>query len=167
MFSMPLAAAPADLDDLFRELGNPDATDWQQVEGQIWDAWSRSGSDSIDLLLKRGESALEKGDLEAAIAHFTAVIDHAPEFAEGYNGRSRAYYEAGRFGPAVADIGKVLTLNPRHFGALTGLGSILEQIGKPQDALEAYRQVLTIHPHVEDVKTAVERLEVETQGTDL
>ena len=56
-----------------------------------------------------------------AIEHFTALIDHAPDFAEGWNARATAYYQTGDFGPSIADIGQVLTLNPRHFGALVGL----------------------------------------------
>lgn len=167
MFSMPLAASPTDLDDLFAELQDAQAENWQMIEGQILTEWSKSGSDAMDLLLKRGESALDSGDTDTAIEHFTALIDHAPEFAEGYNGRAKAYFDAGKYGPALQDIGTALTLNPRHFGALTGLAAILEETGSPEDALLAYREVLAIHPHLEDVKTAIERLTVATQGTDL
>jgi tetratricopeptide (TPR) repeat protein len=102
-----------------------------------------------------------------AIDHFTALIDHAPDFAEGWNARATAYYQAGEFGPSVADIGHVLTLNPRHFGALAGLGAIFEELERPEQALEVYRAALAIHPQQPGVLEAVERLQALTQGQDL
>ena len=107
------------------------------------------------------------GDVAAAIEHFTALTDHAPDFAEGWNARATAYFQAGELGPSVNDIAQTLTLNPRHFGALSGLGMIFEQLEQPEKALEAYEAALAIHPHLEGVIEAVERLEAETAGTDL
>lgn len=107
------------------------------------------------------------GETAAAIEHFTALIDHAPEFAEGWNARATAYFVAGEFGPSVNDIARTLTLNPRHFGALSGLGMIFEQLEQPEKALEAYEAALAIHPRLQGVIEAVERLEAETAGTDL
>ena len=121
----------------------------------------------MDLLLKRGQEAMEAGDLEAAIEHLTALTDHAPDFAEGWNARATAYYMAGEFGPSVADIGRVLTLNPRHFGALSGLAMILEETGKPERALEVYKAALAIHPHLEGASEAIERLVTEAEGQEL
>jgi Flp pilus assembly protein TadD len=74
---------------------------------------------------------------------------------------------AGEFGPSVADIGRVLTLNPRHFGALSGLAMILEESGKPEKALEVYRAALAIHPHLQGATEAVERLSKEAEGQEL
>ena len=113
----------------------------------------------LNLLLERGNAALEAGDSEAAIEHFTALIDHAPDFAAAWNGRATAYFSAGLYGPAMADIAHVLRLEPRHFGALTGLGVILEEAGKREQALAAYRMVLEINPNREDVLEAVAALE--------
>ena len=113
----------------------------------------------MDLLLKRGEDALAQGDAQAAIDHFSALVDHAPEFAEGYNARAAAYFEAGYFGPALADIRSVLALNPRHFEALTGLAVLQEALGEPEKALETYRDVLELVPNNQDVLDAVSRLE--------
>ena len=89
------------------------------------------------------------------------------EFAEAWNARATAYYMAGEFGPSVADIARVLTLNPRHFGALSGLAMILEESGKPEKALEVYRAALAIHPHLQGATEAVERLETEAEGQEL
>jgi len=165
--SGPLGAQSADLDQLFEDLSEATPDSMGRIEGQIQAAWERSGSPAMDLLLRRGKDALENGDLEAALDHFGALVDHAPEFAEGYNGRATAFYLTGRVGPAIEDIRTVLRLNPRHFGALRGLAIILEDIGRPEDALEVYREVLEIHPLAEAVNEAVERLEIDLEGRAL
>src|SRR5690606_16678794 len=116
---------------------------------------------------KRGREAMEAGDLKAAIEHLTALTDHAPEFAEGWNARATAYFLAGAFGPSVDDIRHTLALNPRHFGALAGLGQILEQSGRTRAAIGAYRAALAIHPHLDGIRNALERLERDTSGTDI
>ena len=84
----------------------------------------------MDLLLQRGQEAMEAGDLDAAIEHFTALTDHAPDFAEGWNARATAFFQDERYGPALADIERTLALNPDHFGALMGLAMILEQLDR-------------------------------------
>jgi tetratricopeptide (TPR) repeat protein len=102
-----------------------------------------------------------------AIGHFTALIDHAPDFAEGYNARATAYFQSGDLGPSVSDIARTLTLNPRHFGALAGLGAIFEQLNEPAQALEVYKSALAINPHMSDIRDAVTRLETFLGGQEL
>ncbi|SPH18647.1 hypothetical protein DEA8626_02187 [Defluviimonas aquaemixtae] len=121
----------------------------------------------MDLLLKRGREAMEAGNLQAAIEHFTALTDHAPHFAEGWNARATAYYLDGEFGPSIADIQRTLALNDHHFGALSGLGMMLEELGRDDDALEIYRAARAIHPHLPNVIEAIQRLERKTAGTEL
>lgn len=163
----PVLGQTAKLDDLFQRLKNTDAASARQIEREIWIEWSRSGSPAMDLLLQRGRDAMAAGDSRAAIGHLTALTDHAPDFAEGWNARATAYYNAGQLGPAVADIGRALQLNPRHFGALSGLGMIFEELGRPEKALEVYRKVLDIDPYAEGVPEAIERLSATTEGRDL
>lgn len=155
------------LDSLFEELKGADERAAARIEREIWNEWSKSGSPAMDLLLQRGRDSMAAGETAAAIEHFTALTDHAPEFAEGWNARATAYFQAGELGPSVNDIARTLTLNPRHFGALSGLGMIFEQLDQPEKALEAYRAALAIHPRLQGVIEAVERLEAETAGTDL
>lgn len=162
-----LAQDAVKLDGLFERLKTAEEAEAGRIEREIWIEWSKSGSPAEDLLLQRGKDALDLGDIPAAIEHFTAVIDHDPEFAEAWNARATAYYMAGEFGPSVADIARVLTLNPRHFGALSGLAMILEESGKPEKALEVYRAALAIHPHLQGATEAVERLETEAEGQEL
>jgi Flp pilus assembly protein TadD len=163
----PLAAASVDMDGLYAELADPDNPAWERAQADILREWSKSGSATMDLLLKRGKDAMEAGDLPAAIEHLTALTDHAPDFAEGWNARATAYFMAGEFGPSLADIRKTLALNPHHFGALTGLGTILEQSGQPEEAMRAFRAALALNPHQENVTQALERLEKDAIGVDI
>lgn len=152
---------------LLEQLAKPEQPGWQQIEQAIIAEWSKSGSAAMDLLLSRGQKALNAGEMKTAIAHFSALVDHAPDFAEGWNARATAFFQAERYGPALADIERALALEPRHFGALTGLAIILEQVGYPEDALEAWRAVKAIHPHRPAVKEALDRLESEVGGRRL
>lgn len=160
------AQTPA-LDSLFDELQTADARAAERIEKEIWNEWSKSGSPAMDLLLQRGRDAIEAGDIPTAIEHFTALTDNAPDFAEGWNARATAYFMAGEIGPSVNDIAKTLNLNPRHFGALSGLGMIFEQLDQPEKALEAYKAALAIHPQLQGVIDSIERLDAETAGQDL
>lgn len=162
-----LAQDNAKLDDLFLRLKTADVAEAGRIETEIWIEWSKSGSPALDLLLQRGKDAMDLGDYPAAIEHFSAVIDQDPDFAEAWNARATAFYMAGDFGPSVADIATVLTLNPRHFGALSGLALILEETGKPERALEVYRAALAIHPQMQGAAEAVERLEKQAEGQEL
>lgn len=163
----PVYADDADLDALFEALKFADETTYEEIETRIWEEWSRSGSAAMDLLLERGRRALEAGDTTAAIEHLTALIDHAPEFAEGYNARATAYFQADLYGPSLADIRQTLILNPRHFGAISGLAMILDELGESEGALKAWRAVEAIHPARPGVRENIERLEKKVEGTSL
>ena len=159
-------AAAQEVGELLERLADPELERWQRVERQIVSEWSKSGSAAMDLLLRRGRDALAEGDHEAAIEHLTALVDHAPDFAEGWNARATAYFESDRLGPAMHDLRRALALNPDHFGALTGLGSILEETGAYERALDAYRAAHDIHPHQPVIGRAVERMERRVYGFD-
>jgi tetratricopeptide (TPR) repeat protein len=162
-----IAQDAAKLDDLFNRLKTAGAEEAGRIETEIWIEWSKSGSPAMDLLLQRGRDAMDMGDNLQAIEHFTAIIDHSPDFAEAWNARATAYYLAGEFGPSVADIAHVLSLNPRHFGALSGLAMILEESGKLERALEVYKAAIAIHPHMQGAADAVKRLETQAEGQEL
>ena len=155
------------LQELLNRLADPETRNWQLVEQEIIQRWSISGSATADLLLSRGMGALQSGDTGRAITHFTALVDHAPEFAEGWNARATAYFQAGLYGPSISDVQMVLSLNPNHFGALTGLGIMLEEMGELPDALRAYRSAAAIHPHRPDIEGAIARIEQALEGTAL
>lgn len=160
-------AGAADLDALYDRLATASEQEAPRLEAEIEGEWQRSGSASMDLLLQRGQDALAAGDTAAAIDHFSAAIDHAPDFAEAYNSRAAAFFQEGDFGPAITDIGQVLRLDPRHFTAITGLALMLEEMDRPREAIEAYRAALAIHPHLPGVRDSIDRLTAETDGQEI
>lgn len=166
-FATATLADDAELEALFAGLKTAEPEAAQQIETRIYQIWSQSGSPAMDLLLERGREALNAGDPDSAIWHFTALIDHAPEFAEGYNARATAYFQKGRYGPTLEDIRSTLALNPRHFGAMSGLALVLEEIGKPAAALEAWREVERLYPSREGLDAALQRLTREVEGATL
>lgn len=154
--------------DLLAELATAeDAATADRLEDQIVDAWSKSGSPAMNVLLRRGRAALEVRDWALAIRHFRALTDHAPDFAEGWHGLALAYYNADRLGPAMDALERTLTLNPYHFGALRGVAAVHEQIDNPTLAYDAYARVLAMRPHAPDIVAAMERLEPAVTGTAL
>lgn len=161
------SAAQDSIDTLLERLQSANPDQAEQIVQEIWAQWSKSGSDAMDLLLSRGRAAMAAGDAALAVQHLTALVDHAPDFAEGWNARATAYYQAGAFGPAVADIARTLSLNPQHFGALTGLGAIFEELGAPEKAIDAYRAALDINPHATSAADAIARLQTQISGIDL
>lgn len=156
-----------DVAALLDRLADPSEPGWRRIERQILRAWARSGSATVDFLFQRGQAALQAGDVEAAIAHFSAAIDHAPDFTEAWNARATAFYMANRLGPSMADIEVVLSREPRHFGALAGLGMILEQTGRLEAARAAYAAALAVHPHRPQLREALERLDLALAGRAL
>lgn len=158
---------PAHLDMLYTQLQEADPEDWQDIEAEIFQIESDSGSMAMDFLLQRGERALLAGEYPGAVAHFSALVEHAPKFAQGYSGRATGYFLQQEYGLAMADIRQTLILNPRHFGALTGLAMILEETGDPARALQAYRMVQAIHPYLDAVNAAVNRLRMAHEGMEL
>lgn len=165
--AFPAAADEAELEALFEGLKTADASAAAQIEARIYDLWSQSGSASMDLLLERGQEAMMAGDTKLAIQHFSALIDHAPDFAEGYNARATAFFQIGQYGPSLEDIQHTLALNPRHFGAMSGLALIFEEIGRPGDALAVWREVKKINPSREGMEEAIRRLERQVEGETL
>ena len=114
------------LDELFVLLKEADPEDFLEIERDIVDIWTDSGSAAMNLLLERGRLAMLDQNYPKAIEHLSALIDHAPEFAAGWNARATVYYFTDEYTLAISDIRQTLFLNPRHFGALNGLGLIFE-----------------------------------------
>lgn len=171
MFAFEIAAAqPVSkdrLDFLFERLSDPDLENWEEVEKEVWHLWSNSGSRSMNLLLELGTRAMAKGDLRTAVERFTVLVENAPGFAEGWNKRATAYFLMRRYSLSLADIEKTLTLEPRHFGAMSGLGMILERFDRNEEALGVYEHLVTIHPHRQDAHDAIRRLRTRVLGTEI
>ena len=164
------AAAQEDadgLDDLFGALKSAEGADAERIAEKITDEWARSGSPAMDILLERGNAALESGNDRVAIEHLSAAIDHAPGFAEAYHLRATAFFKQRRLGLALEDLRMALALNPRHFGAMTGLAVILEDFERPERALGAWREVQQLFPAHPEADRAVLRLERQVEGRTL
>ncbi len=161
------SAGAEKLDALFAQLAELGREDWRRVESEILRIWAQSGSESMDLLLKRGQEAMEAEDYPTAIEHLSALTELAPGFAEGWNARATAFFLMDEYALSVADIERTLALEPRHFGALSGLGQILEALGEDALALEALRAAYAITPNRPGLDEAVQRLERLTGAADL
>lgn len=168
-FSVPATAQEQDpAQELLEKLAqaeSPAIAD--RLERELVGEWSKSGSPSMDLLLKRGRDALDVEDSTMAIAHLTALTDHAPDFAEGWHALALAYYQTERYGPALDALERTLALNPLHFGAMRGAGAVMVQVSRYDEAYRFYERVLEMRPHDADVEDALERLETQVNGTSL
>jgi tetratricopeptide (TPR) repeat protein len=156
------------LDRLFEALKvAPDDDSAKYVENRIWAIWIASNSDTANLLMGRAKTAADAKDYELAIKLLNAVIDIKPDFVEAWNRRATVYYTKRDFGRALADIHEVLAREPRHFGALSGLGIILQELGDEKHALDAFRRALAIHPHLERIPDLVKKLSDKIDGRDI
>jgi tetratricopeptide (TPR) repeat protein len=156
------------LDRLFAALKvAPDDESAKYVENRIWAIWLASPSDTANLLMGRVKIAIDAEDYDLAIKLLNAVIDIKPDFVEAWNRRATVYYAKKEFGLALADIREVLAREPRHFGALSGLGIILQELGDDKRALEVLRRALAIHPHLEHIPDLVKKLTDKIDGRDI
>jgi tetratricopeptide (TPR) repeat protein len=160
--------ATNNLDTLFSALKiAPDEASAKAIEERIWALWLISGSDTCNLLMARAKVATDAKDYDLALKLLDAIVTIKPDYVEGWNRRATIYYLKDDYAHAIADISKVLTLEPRHFGALSGLGQMLQEIGDDKDALEAYRKALVIDPHLEHVPELVKTLTDKVEGRDI
>jgi tetratricopeptide (TPR) repeat protein len=156
------------LDRLFDALKvAPDDESAKYVEGRIWALWLASQSDTANLLMGRVKTATEAKDYDLAIKLLNSVIDIRPDYIEAWNRRATIYYTKKEFGRAMEDIHEVLAREPRHFGALSGLGIILQEIGDEKHALEVFRRALAIHPRLERIPDLVKKLTDKVDGRQI
>ncbi|HEY7254392.1 MAG TPA: tetratricopeptide repeat protein [Methylomirabilota bacterium] len=119
-----------------------------RAEATLWRIWCESGDPELDRLLREGVEAMERRDLDRAIALFTRITERAPAFAEGWNKRATARYVAHDFAGAVEDCTETLARNPNHFGALSGQGLCHMALGQYRQAAALFRRALEVHPHL-------------------
>jgi tetratricopeptide (TPR) repeat protein len=154
------------LDGLFQRLQHtPNAAEAQAVEQQIWQIWLKSDDAAINRLMQEGVFAMNEQDYPAALQAFTRMVDQAPEFAEGWNKRATVYYLMGNWSASVRDIQRTLTLEPRHFGALFGLGLIYEELDEPEAALRSFEATLVLNPHSASTRQMIDQLRQQLRGS--
>ncbi len=156
------------LDVLFGQLAQaPDAMFAHEFEAAIWQIWLEPKMVGTRIVLREGLRAMAEDDYQKALHRFDAVVELEPEFAEGWNKRATVFYLMGDYDNSVEDIKRTLTLEPRHFGALSGLGIINQSLDRKKDALKAFRAALAVHPNLENIKDKVRELAREVEGTEL
>ncbi|MEK9945734.1 MAG: tetratricopeptide repeat protein [Alphaproteobacteria bacterium] len=147
------------LDDLFMRLQTTaDAQEAELIEGLIWTLWFQSGDPDTDRLLASGNDAMGAGRYDEALARFSRVIERDPTFAEGWNRRATLHYLMGNFDASVRDIQETLAREPRHFGALSGLGLINTALERWDSAVKAYEEALRVNPFLSGAKSNIEDL---------
>jgi tetratricopeptide (TPR) repeat protein len=147
------------LDGLFDRLRTiDDPLQAQLLVQAIWETWMASGDAALDALMAHGLEQMRSRDLDGAVATFTALIEKAPDFAEAWNKRATVYWMLGDYEDSVADIQKTVALEPRHFGAWSGLGMIFEEREQYESAIRAYEESLKFNPYAEGVRAHIEDL---------
>lgn len=167
-FFLASAVQSGPSDELFEKLKNAEGErEVALAEADVLAAWMDSGSPTVDLLMTRADEAIVAGDTEHARALYDRAILIKPDFAEAWNRRAALFLADDKFDEALRDINEVLTLEPRHFGAWTGLGFIMEQLGAEKEALEAFEEALEIHPNLQAAKQSAAKLKPKTSGQAL
>ncbi len=150
------------LDKLFGVLQSKDAEDVaKRTEENIWSLWSKSDSPTADLLLSQGSAAMGDDEFDAAEQMINHLIETSPDYAESYYVRASLYFRMRRYAKCMADLDKVLELEPRHFGALSGRGLVFYEQDKREDALAAFEEALAVNPYMEAIVAAVKSLKAE------
>jgi tetratricopeptide (TPR) repeat protein len=156
------------LNTLFESLaGAPSKDAADLVTASIWRVWEDSGSPTTNLLMERALETMKAEDYETALQILDEVVWLDPGFAEGWNRRATVHFKLDQFGASVSDLQRVLAIEPRHFGAMVGLGEILKETGRERAALGVFRKALLLNPHLEGAAKAVKELAVEVEGRDI
>lgn len=153
------------LDPLFERLHAAESrAQARSIEREIWRIWHKSDDPTVNRLMAQGVRALARRELAQALTRFDQMVKRAPEFAEAWNRRATVHYMMGNYRASVGDIQRTLTLEPRHFGALSGLGVIYDGIQQPAAALRSFEAALEINPHLDRTRKRVEQLRREVEG---
>jgi tetratricopeptide (TPR) repeat protein len=145
----------------------PDPESAKLVENRILTLWLVSGSDTADLLMTRVKTAIDAKEFDLAIELLNAVVEIKPDYVEGWNRRATVHFLKKDFSAAIVDIRQVLAREPRHFGALAGLGMIMQELGEDKRALEVFRRALDVHPHLQRIPDLVKSLTEKVEGRDI
>ena len=165
-------ASPADqndpaLDGLFERLAiTTSDEEASNITHEIWQRWTANDDPEVSQLMQIGIRALNYSTYRKALQSFDRVIEIAPEFAEGWNKRATLYYHIKEYRRSIDDIKKTLRLEPRHFGAWSGLGLVSIAQENYSGALAAFKKALSINPHIPNIRRYVQKLEDWQQRKD-
>jgi tetratricopeptide (TPR) repeat protein len=165
---LPKADRTKGLDFLFGALkAAPDEESAKHVEARIWAIWLQTPSDTAALLMVRAKAAMDAQKLDVALKLLDAVVKLRPDYVEAWNRRATVYYLQNDYQHSLEDIEQVLVREPRHFGALAGLGMIMQDLGDDKRALDAFRKALAVNPYLEKVPEIVKTLTEKVEGRDI
>lgn len=170
MAAPPAAADQQDarLNGLFKRLQQTkDEAEGSALSRRIWEIWFTAPNRKIHLMMINGQSLMHRGRIGEAVAQFSAVIRLAPRFAEGWNRRAVARFIGRDYDGSLKDIVRVLVLEPRHFGALAGMGAIYAKKNQLRNAIAAYQRALAVNPHQPLVRLRVKRLRERLRDRDI
>ncbi|MFT5114975.1 MAG: tetratricopeptide (TPR) repeat protein [Parasphingorhabdus sp.] len=147
------------LTSLFSELNqNIEQQRGLEITNEIWSIWHNTADVNTDKLMRSGVAFMQSGRLTDALEQFDRVVELSPDFAEGWNKRATVLFYLEQFDASVSDIEKTLNLEPRHFGALSGLGMIYMSYGKYKAALVAFQNAQRINPHLPGITSNIDRI---------
>lgn len=166
--NIPKGERNRNIDFLFGALkAAPDDASAKDIENRIWAVWTEAHSETANLLMGRAKKAADDKDYDLALRTLTAIIEIKPDFTEAWNRRATIYFLKKDYTNSLADIGKVLAREPRHFGALSGLGLIMQDVGDDKHALEAYRKALEVYPRLKGMDEKMKTLKEKVEGRDI
>ena len=145
----------------------PDEASAKHVEARIWALWMQTPSDTAALLMVRAKAAMDAQNSDVALKLLDAVVRLRPDYVEGWNRRATLYYLRNDYARSLEDIQQVLAREPRHFGALAGLGMIMQDLGDDKRALDAFRRALAVNPYIDKVPELVKTLTEKVEGRDI
>jgi tetratricopeptide (TPR) repeat protein len=154
------------LDGLFERLRHtPDPAEARALEQRIWGLWLETDDAAVNRLMQQGVLALQGQHYATALQTFDRMVEQAPQFAEGWNKRATVHYLMGNWRASVRDIQQTLALEPRHFGALFGLGLIYDALEEPEAALRSFEATLALNPHSASTRQMIEQLRRQLRGS--
>jgi tetratricopeptide (TPR) repeat protein len=155
-------ARARELDALFARLKSVKEQDeGDEIVTRIWKLWQQSGSEKHDAALERAMLLMGQGLGSLAMPILDEIVAEKPDWAEGWNKRATVLYLMGEHDRSLADIDRVLALEPRHFGAIAGIGLIRIAKGETREALAAFRRALAINPVLRERYGLIPQLEKE------
>jgi tetratricopeptide (TPR) repeat protein len=165
---LPKVPRGQDIEFLFGALKaapSPEAA--KAVEGRIWALWMVSPSDTASLLMSRVRRAIEAKNIDLAVKLLDSIVVLRPDYIEAWNRRATLHFAQKDFTRSIEDIRQTLAREPRHFGALAGLGMIMQELGEDRRALEVYRKAIEINPHLPRIPDLIKSLTEKVEGREI
>ena len=166
--ALPLDGRDAVLREAFLQLRlTASSIEAERLDRLIWQRWGNAGTRQARQLLQDASKSVALGEIEAAIDLLDRAVAQDPGFAEAWNRRATIFFMVGRHARSIADIERVLVLEPRHYGALAGLGQVLLQLDEPEGALIAFEAALAVNPHLDRIRRLAQQIRRSERRTPL